>query len=70
MVTLDYLIKLQYQGDSKTDTFNQKWLELIGRMRPEDVASDTALRDTRRSKIKESPMMKMELLVPYDTLSY
>ena len=34
--------------------FKQTWLEVIERMRPEDVPSDTAFRDTLHSKIKES----------------
>ena len=47
IVSMDYLIiKLQCQGDHKMSTFKQTWLEVIGRMRPEDVPSDTALRDT------------------------
>ena len=37
-------------------------------MRPEDVPSDNALRDTLHAKIKESPALKMELLVSYDML--
>ena len=39
-------------------------------MRPEDVPSGTALRDTLHSKIKDSPALKMELLVPYVMLNY
>ena len=39
-------------------------------MRPEDVPSDAALRDTLHAKIKDSPALKMELLVYYDMLSY
>ena len=36
----------------------------------EDVPSENALRDTLHSKIKESPALKMELLVSYDMLTY
>ena len=39
-------------------------------MRPEDVPSGTALRDTLHSKIKDSPALKIELLVPYVMLNY
>ena len=53
IVTLDYLIKLQYQGDQKMSMFKQTWLEVIERMRPEDVPSGTVLRDTLHSKIKD-----------------
>ena len=70
IVTLEYLIKLQYQGDQHMSLFKQTWLECIDRMRPEDVPSDNALRDTLHAKIKESPALKMELLVSYDMLNY
>ena len=70
VVTLEYLIKLQYQGDQHMSVFKQTWLECIDRMRPEDVPSENALRDTLHSKIKESPALKMELLVYYDMLTY
>ena len=50
--------------------FKQTWLEVISRTRPEDVLSDTALLDTLHSKIKDSPMLKMELLLHYDMLPY
>lgn len=60
-LSLDYLIKLQWQGDQKMNTFKQTWLEIIDRMRPEDVPSETALRDTLYSKIKDSPPLKNEL---------
>ena len=69
IVTLDYLIKLQYPGDIKINTFKQTWLEILGRMRPEDVPSGAALRDTLHGKIKDSPMIKTELLVHYDMLA-
>ncbi|CAE7171232.1 unnamed protein product, partial [Symbiodinium microadriaticum] len=74
IATLGYLIKIQYQRDEKMNTFKQTWLEVtsevIGLMRPEDVLSDTALRDTLHSKIKESPALKMEIFVYYDMLNY
>ena len=70
VVTLEYLIRLQYQGDQHMSLFKQTWLECIDRMRPEDVPSDNALRDTLHSKIKESPALKMKLLVYYDMLLY
>ncbi|CAE6965643.1 unnamed protein product [Symbiodinium sp. CCMP2456] len=70
VVSLDFLIKLQYQGDQKMNVFKQAWLEIIDRMRPEDVPSDTALRDTLYSKIKESPALKQELCAHYDMLNY
>ena len=70
IVTLEYVIKLQYQGDNHMSVFKQTWLECIDRMRPEDVPSDNALRDTLYAKIEESPALKMELLVSYDMLNY
>ena len=70
VVTLEYHIKLQYQGDQRMRVFKQTWLECIDRMRPEDVPSDNALRDTLHAKIKDSPALKWELLVHYDMLSY
>ena len=59
VVTLEYLIKLQYQGDQRMSLFKKTWLECIDRMRPEDVPSENALRDTLHSKIKESAALKM-----------
>ena len=53
IVSLDYLIKLQYQGDQKMNVFKQTWLEIIDRMRPEDVPSETALRGTLYSRIHQ-----------------
>ena len=43
IVTLDYLIKLQYQGDNKLHQFKQTWLGILTRVRPEDVPSEKAL---------------------------
>ncbi|CAE7237198.1 unnamed protein product, partial [Symbiodinium sp. CCMP2456] len=64
IVSLDYLIKLQWQGDQKMNTFKQTWLEIIiGRMRPEDVPSETALRDMLYSKIKEQISSGFNLMV-------
>ncbi|CAE7786659.1 unnamed protein product [Symbiodinium sp. KB8] len=54
IVTLEYLIKLQYQGDQRMSVFQQTWLECIDRMRPED----------------DSPALKWQLLVSYDMLNY
>ena len=39
-------------------------------MRPEDVPSDTPLRDMRYSKIKDSPVLRMVLLVHYEMVTY
>ena len=47
--------------------FKQTWLEC---MRPEDVPSDNALRDTLHVKIKESPALKMDILVSCDMVNY
>ncbi|CAE7268027.1 unnamed protein product [Symbiodinium sp. CCMP2456] len=51
------IIAMMYESDQKMNVFKQTWLEIIDRMRPEDVPSDTALRDTLYSKIKESPAL-------------
>ena len=61
IVSLDYLVKLQYQGDNKLHQFKQTWLEILNRMREEDIPSEKALRDCLYNKIKDSPAMKMEL---------
>ena len=53
IVSLDYLVKLQFQGDSKLHQFKQTWLEIINRVRPEDVPSEKALRDLLHNKIKD-----------------
>eukprot|EP00439_Symbiodinium_sp_Y106_P074297 s3243_g14.t1 len=58
IVSLDYLVKLQFQGDNKLHQFKQTWLEIRNRTRPEDVPSEKALRDLLHSKIKDSPGMK------------
>ena len=70
VVTLDYMIKPQYPGDNNMHAFKSTWLEIIGRMRPQDVPSETALHDTLYDEIKDSPLLKMELLVHYDMLQH
>ena len=70
IVSLDYLVKLQFQGDNKLHQFKQTWLEILNRMRPEDVPSEMALRDLLHSKIKDSPGMKFELGLHYENLTY
>ena len=70
IVSLDYLVKLQFQGDNKLHQFKQTWLEILNRMRPEDIPSEKALRDLLHSKIKESPGMKFELGLHYENLTY
>eukprot|EP00439_Symbiodinium_sp_Y106_P044222 s4937_g5.t1 len=61
IVSLDYLVKLQCQGDNKLHQFKQTWLEILNRMRQEDIPSEKALRDCLYNKIKDSPAMKWEL---------
>ena len=70
IVSLDYLVKLQFQGDNKLHQFKQTWLEILNRMRPEDVPSEMALRDLLHSKINDSPGMKFELGLHYENLTY
>ena len=70
IVTLDYLIKLQYEGDNKLHQFKQTWLEILTRVRPEDVPSEKALRDCLCNKIKDSQAMKWELGLHYENLTY
>ena len=70
IVSLHYLVKLQFQGDNKLHQFKQTWLEIINRMRPEDVPSEKALRDLLHNKTKDSPGMKFELGLHYENLSY
>eukprot|EP00439_Symbiodinium_sp_Y106_P083820 s148_g24.t1 len=70
IVTLDYLIKLQYEGDNKLHQFKQTWLEILSHVRPEDVPSEKALRDCLYNKIKDSQAMKWELGLHYENLTY
>ena len=70
IVSLDYLVKLQFHGDNKLHQFKQTWLEILNRMRPEDVPSEKALRDLLHSKIKKSPGMKFELGLHYENLTF
>ena len=70
IVSLDYLVKLQYQGDNKLHQFKQTWLEILNRMREEDIPCEKALRDCLYNKIKDSPAMKMELGLHYEHLTY
>ncbi|CAE7727081.1 unnamed protein product [Symbiodinium sp. CCMP2456] len=60
---LDLIVTLE-----QTRTPDQ--VTVISRMRPEDVPSETALRDALHSKINHSPTLKMELLVHDDMLPY
>ena len=68
--TIDYLTKLQYPGDNKIAAFKATWLEIISRIRPEDVPSTNALRDILYQKISGSSEMNMELKLYYDIKSY
>ena len=70
IVTLDYLVKLPYNGDAKLHQFKQTWMEILVRMRREDVPSKKALRDCLYNKIKDSPAMKWELGLHYEHLHY
>ena len=63
-------MKLQCQGDNKLHQFKQTWLEILNRMRQEDIASEKALHDCLYNKIKDSPAMKWELGLRYENLSY
>ena len=68
IVSLGYLVK---QGDNKLHQFKQTWLEILNRMRQEDIPSEKALRDCLyNNKIKDSPAMKWELGLHYENLSY
>ena len=68
--TIDHFTKIQYPGDNKLATFKATWLEVIGRMRPEDVPSKNALRDLLYLKIKGSNLMKLELQLLYEIHAY
>ncbi|CAE7573004.1 unnamed protein product [Symbiodinium sp. KB8] len=70
IVTLDYLIKLPYNGGSKLHQFKQTWMEILVRMRREDVPPKKASRDCLYNKIKYSPAMKWELGLHYEHLHY
>ena len=63
-------MKLQYHGDNKLHQFKQTWLEILNRMRQEDIPSEKALRDCLYNKIKDSPAMKWELGLHSENLSY
>ena len=62
VVTLEYLIKLQYQGDQHMSLFKQTWLVCIDRVRPEDVPSDNALRDTCTPRSRIHQLSRWSLL--------
>ena len=68
--TIDHFTKIQYPGDNKLAKFKATWLEVIGRMRPEDVPSKNALRDLLHLKIKGSNLMKLELQLLYEIHAY
>ena len=68
--TIDHFTKIQYPGDNKLATFKATWLEVIGRLRPEDVPSKNALRDLLYLKIKGSNLMKLELQLLYEIHAY
>ena len=59
--TIEQLGQLQYPGDAKLAHSRTVWMEIIHNMRPEDVPSSRALRDTLYSKIKGSNLMQLEL---------
>ena len=69
VVSLDYLVKMQYQGDNKLHQFKQTWLGILNRMRLEDIPSETASRDSLYNKIKDSPAVKFELGLHYENRS-
>ena len=65
------IIAMMYESFRTRDRqFKQTWLEIINRMRPEDVPSEKALRDPEHNKIKDSRAMKWELGLHYENLSY
>ena len=68
--TIDHFTKIQYPGGNKLAVFKATWLEVIGRMRPEDVPSKNALRDLLYLKIKGSTVMKLELQLLYEIHAY
>ena len=70
IVTLRVPDQVAVPGMPSSTCSIKRGLEVISRMRPEGVPSETALRDTLHSKIKDSPMLKMELLVHYNMLTY
>ena len=59
--TVEQLGQLQYGGVAKLAHFRTVLMEIIHNMRPEDVPSSRALRDTFYSKIKGSNLMQLEL---------
>ena len=68
--TIDHFTKIQCPGDNKLATVKATWLEVIGRMRHEDVRSKNALRDLLYLNVKGSNVMKLELQLLYEIHSY
>ena len=59
--TIEQLAQIQYPGDAKLAHFRTCWMEIIHNLRPDDIPSERALRDTLHSKIKGSNLTQLEL---------
>ena len=53
---------MSYPGDAKLSMFNHRWIEMIASMKPEDMPSETTLRDVLyRKLVHNPPLMKLDL---------
>jgi hypothetical protein len=55
------LHSLNFPGDNKLDEFYQRWREIIGGMKPQDVPSKETLRDSLVRKLKSSNRLQLDL---------
>ena len=65
MYMIDNLIHMKYPGDSKLYDFYTQWHAVLEGMRAEDVPPKRTLRDILYKKIRDSTIMKFDLLL-YD----
>ena len=58
-----HIYKLQYRGDKEIDKFLNAWLETIANMKPEDIPSETTLRDHLLRKIENPQALHVDLTI-------
>ena len=58
-----HIYRLQYRGDKEMDKFLNAWLEIIAKMKPEDIPSEITLRDHLLRKIEGSQALHVDLTI-------
>ena len=58
-----HICRLQYRGDKEMDKFLNAWLEIIAKMKPEDIPSEVTLRDHLLRKIEGSQALRVDLTI-------